>query len=129
MQNSNYGRYTSASNSHHSKFGKTPIIVQLNPFRKCHEQVDENDANRWMKVIDLQHQEFERIMGHSGYPFLFQMMVVEDYASVFNWKPADERQYQQVRDWLTSPYCKKRLDIMHGELLDKSKTISGQTTN
>ncbi len=105
------------------------IIVQLSPFRKCHEQVDENDANRWMKVIDLQHQEFERIMGHSGYPFLFQMMVVEDYASVFNWKPADERQYQQVRDWLTSPYCKKRLDIIHGELLDKSKTISGQTTN
>lgn len=95
------------------------MIVQLRPFSKCHQLVFGNEPDRWLKVINLQQQEFERLTGKSGYPFLFQMMIVEDYPSVFGWKPADERLYQQVRELLTNTYCKKRLDIIHQELLNK----------
>ena len=97
------------------------MIVQLKPFRKCHQLVSDNDPDRWLKVINLQRQEFERLTGKSGFPFLFQMMVAADYHSVFDWKPADEAQFQKVRELLTHTYCKKRLDIMHKELKLKDK--------
>lgn len=97
------------------------MIVQLNPFRKCHQLVSNDDPDRWLKVINLQRLEFERLTGKSGFPFLFQMMVAADYHSVFDWKPTDEAQFQKVRELLTHTYCKKRLDIMHKELKLKDK--------
>lgn len=97
------------------------MIVLLKPFRKCHQLVSDNDPDRWLKVINLQRLEFERLTDKSGFPFLFQMMVAADYHSVFDWKPADEAQFQKVRELLTHTYCKKRLDIMHKELKSKSQ--------
>ncbi len=97
------------------------MLMQLRPFNKCHDMVPEDDPDRWMKVIDIQRKELERIAGWAGMPVFFQYMIVNDYPALFGWKPADERQYKQVRELISHPYCRKYLDIMHRELLDKER--------
>jgi hypothetical protein len=95
-------------------------ISQLKPLAQCHDAVAKDDANRWMKIIDLQRKELERFAGWTDIPFVMQMMIVSDYLSVFDRKPADENQYQQVRALLTNLYCKQYLDGMHKDRLEKA---------
>ncbi len=94
-------------------------LAHIVPIHGCHDMVAEDDPDRWMKVIGLQRKELERMAGWTGMPFLIQLMIVKDYPILFGWKPADDRQYRQVREMLTIPCCQTYLDLMHKQLQDE----------
>ncbi len=98
--------------------GITSMINVLTPLSHCHDAVDMDDKNRWIKIIELQQKELNRIAGWTGIPLVMQMSICMDYSKVFDLKPADEKQYQQVRALLANPYCKQFLDRRHQELKD-----------
>lgn len=100
--------------------GDANMTFQLPIMSRCHELVAKDDPDRWMKVIELQCKELNKITGWTGVPFAVQMMIASDYFNLFNGKPADERQYQKVRELLTNPYCRKLLDNTHQELKDRA---------
>ena len=97
------------------------MIAQLKPLVLCHDVVAKDDENRWMKIIDLQREELNRLAGWTDFPFVAQVAIASDYPQVFGWKPADEKLYQQVRALLTNPYCKKLLDCRHQQMLERVK--------
>ena len=93
------------------------MIAQLKPLARCHDIVAKEDENRWMKIVDLQRKELNRLAGWTGFPFVAQVAIASDYPRVFGWKPADEKLYQQVRALLTNPYSKRYLDGLHEKCL------------
>ena len=90
---------------------------------QCNGMIAKGDKNRWVKIIEQQSKELNRIAGWSGLTFVQQMITVFDYTRIFDGSHADEVQYQQVRALLTNPYCKKLLDCRHQQMLERAKTM------
>ena len=99
------------------------MIKQLYPIENCFQRVPEGTPHRWLKVIELQQEELNKITGWKGKTLIMEMIIIGDihYLS----KIDGEEDYEEVRKMMSHPLTQEYFDIYYKSYKDY---VEGRTT-